>query len=47
MGMYPEGIPIGKVKKVVWNNDTLLKTVTIEPSAYFKNLQKVTVLVNK
>lgn len=45
MGMYPEGIPIGKVKKVVWNNDTLLKTVTIEPSAYFKNLQKVTVLV--
>lgn len=47
MGMYPEGIPIGKVKKVVWNNDTLLKTVLIEPSAYFKNLQKVTVLVNK
>jgi rod shape-determining protein MreC len=47
MGMYPEGIPIGKVKKVEWNNDTLLKTVTIEPSAYFKNLQKVTVLVRK
>jgi rod shape-determining protein MreC len=47
MGMYPEGIPIGKVNKVVWDNDTLLKTVTIEPSAYFKNLQKVTVLVRK
>ena len=47
IGMYPEGIPIGKVKKVEWNNDTLLKTVTIEPSAYFKNLQKVTVLVKK
>ncbi|MEL7658798.1 MAG: rod shape-determining protein MreC [Bacillota bacterium] len=47
MGMYPEGIPIGKVKKVEWNNDTLLKTITIEPSAYFKNLQKVTVLVSK
>lgn len=47
MGMYPEGIPIGKVKKVEWNNDTLLKTVTIEPSAYFKNLQKVTVLVKE
>jgi rod shape-determining protein MreC len=45
MGMYPEGIPIGKVKNVEWNNDTLLKTVSIEPSAYFKNLQKVTVLV--
>lgn len=47
MGMYPEGIPIGKVEKIEWNNDTLLKTVTIEPSAYFKNLQKVTVLVRK
>ena len=47
MGMYPEGIPIGKVKKVEWNNDTLLKTITIEPSAYFKNVQKVTVLINK
>lgn len=47
IGMYPEGIPIGKVKKVEWNNDTLLKTVTIDPSAYFKNLQKVTVLVKK
>ncbi|HWQ78626.1 MAG TPA: rod shape-determining protein MreC [Anaerovoracaceae bacterium] len=47
VGMYPEGIPIGKVKKVEWNNDTLLKTVSIEPSAYFKNLQKVTVLVQK
>ena len=47
MGMYPEGVPIGKVKKVEWNNDTLLKTITIEPSAYFKNLQKVTVLTNK
>ena len=47
IGMYPEGIAIGKVKKVEWNNDTLLKTVSIEPSAYFKNLQKVTVLIPK
>ncbi|MBR0599496.1 rod shape-determining protein MreC [Sinanaerobacter chloroacetimidivorans] len=47
IGMYPEGIVIGKVSKVVWNNDTLLKTVSIEPAAYFKNLQKVTVLIKK
>lgn len=47
MGMYPEGIPIGKVESIEWNNDTLLKTVTIQPSAYFKNLQKVSVLVEK
>lgn len=47
IGMYPEGIVVGKVSKVVWNNDTLLKTISIEPGAYFKNLQKVTVLINK
>ena len=47
IGMYPEGVPIGKVEKIVWNDNTLLKTITIEPSAYFKNLQKVTVLINK
>ncbi|MDD2189940.1 MAG: rod shape-determining protein MreC [Eubacteriales bacterium] len=47
IGLYPEGIPIGKVTGVEWNNDTLLKTVTIEPSAYFKNLKKVTVLIKK
>lgn len=47
IGMYPEGVPIGKVEKIVWNDNTLLKTITIKPSAYFKNLQKVTVLINK
>lgn len=47
IGMYPEGVSIGKVENVVWNNNTLLKTISIEPSAYFKNLQKVTVLINK
>lgn len=47
MGMYPEGIVIGKVSEVTWNNDTLLKTVAIEPGVYFKNLQKVTVIIDK
>lgn len=46
IGMYPEGIVIGKVKDVLWNNDTLLKTLSIEPGAYFKNLQKVTVILD-
>jgi len=45
IGMYPAGISIGKVTGIEWNNDTLLKTVHIEPSAYFKNLQKVTAIV--
>lgn len=47
MGMYPEGIPIGKVTSVKKNKDTLLKTVVIEPSAYLKNQQKVTIIIPK
>lgn len=47
MGMYPEGIPIGKVVKVNKNNDTLLKTVEIEPAAYLKNQHKVTIIIPK
>lgn len=47
MGMYPSGIVIGNVSEVKWNSDTLLKTVSIEPAVYFKNLQKVTVLIKR
>ncbi|MEG2199297.1 MAG: rod shape-determining protein MreC, partial [Anaerovorax sp.] len=47
MGMYPEGIPIGKVVKVKKNNDTLLKTVEIEPAAYLKTQQKVIIIIPK
>lgn len=47
MGMYPEGIPIGKVTSVKKNKDTLLKTVVIESSAYLKNQQKVTIIIPK
>ena len=47
IGMYPEGVPIGKVENIVWNNNTLLKTITIEPSAYFKNLQMLKFLLIK
>ncbi|MEG1931111.1 MAG: rod shape-determining protein MreC [Anaerovorax sp.] len=47
MGMYPEGIPIGKVVKVKKNSDTLLKTVEIEPAAYLKTQQKVIIIIPK
>lgn len=45
MGMYPEGIAIGKVGKVELNHDTLLKTLTIESAVDFKSIEKVTVII--
>lgn len=44
-GMYPPGISIGKVKKVTYDKNSLLKTLTIEPSGNFKNIQIVTVMI--
>jgi rod shape-determining protein MreC len=44
-GIYPRGVTIGKVTGVEWNHDTPLKTVQVEPAAYFKNIRKVTVLI--
>ncbi len=45
IGIYPQGIPIGKVSSVTLDTDSLLKTLTIEPVVYFKNIQKVTVII--
>ncbi|MFV0516468.1 MAG: rod shape-determining protein MreC [Aminipila sp.] len=45
MGLYPEGIRIGKITSVEYNSDTQLKTVKIEPSVSFKSLQKVAVIL--
>lgn len=45
IGMYPDGIEIGKVTSVENNPDTQLKTLTIEPKVNFKNLQKVAVVL--
>ena len=44
MGIYPEGINIGKIESVKMDRNTLLKTVKIAPSVTFKNLSKVMVL---
>ncbi|WP_027398124.1 rod shape-determining protein MreC [Anaerovorax odorimutans] len=47
MGMYPEGIAIGKVDKIELNPDTLLKTLKIESTVDFKSIEKVTVIISK
>jgi rod shape-determining protein MreC len=44
-GFYPPGLTIGKVTGVEWNHDSPLKTVHVEPAAYFKSIRKVTVLL--
>lgn len=45
IGIYPEGIEIGKISKVKFDNDTQLKNVTITPTVNFKNIQKVAVIL--
>jgi rod shape-determining protein MreC len=44
-GFYPPGLTIGKVTSVEWNHDSPLKTVYVEPAAYFKSIRKVAVLL--
>ncbi|GHU49853.1 rod shape-determining protein MreC [Clostridia bacterium] len=44
-GIYPQGITIGKVTTVEWDHDTPLKTLDVEPAAYFRNIRKVSVLL--
>ena len=46
LGSYPEGIAIGKVTEVVWQNDQLIKAVTIEPCVNFKDIRKVFVVIS-
>lgn len=44
LGTYPEGLEVGNVKTVKYNSNTLLKEITVEPAANFKELDKVAVL---
>ncbi|MCR5481372.1 MAG: rod shape-determining protein MreC [Clostridia bacterium] len=45
IGIYPQGIEIGKVNSVVYNKDTQLKTVTVKPVVDFAGIRKVSVLI--
>ncbi len=47
IGIYPQGIVIGKISEVVVNTDSLLKEIILETSVDFKNVQKVMVLSGK
>ena len=43
MEIYPRGIPIGKVTAIGWDENSLLRTVEVEPSVDFNDLRLVTV----
>lgn len=47
IGIYPQGVVIGKISEVVVNTDSLLKEIILETSVDFKNVQKVMVLSGK
>ncbi len=47
MGMFPEGIPIGKVSRIAINEDSLLKVIQIKPSANLETIQKVIFIIPK
>ncbi len=45
IGIYPQGIEIGKVTSVIYNKDTQLKTITVEPAVDFAGIRKISVLI--
>jgi len=44
LGIYPEGIVIGTVRNINYNENTLMKEVQIEPSVDFEYINKVSVI---
>ncbi len=44
LGTFPKGLEIGNVKSVVYNSNTLLKEITVEPAVNFRGLEKVAVI---
>ena len=43
VGVYPEGITIGKVKTVDYDENRQLRVITVKPSVDFDSLQKVAI----
>ncbi len=43
VGIYPEGIKIGKVKEVDYDENRQLKVITLTPTVTFDSLQKVAI----
>ena len=44
LGLYPEGIVIGKVEKVIEDKNNSLKYVVVKPNVDFKNIDDVMII---
>lgn len=44
LGLYPEGIPIGEVDKVIDDKNKSMKSVVVKPYADFKNIDDVKII---
>ena len=44
LGLYPKGIPIGSIDKIIEDKNNLLKYVKIKPSVNLKKIDKVMIL---
>lgn len=44
LGIFPEGIEVGSVKVVTFDESSLLKRIVVEPTANFKELDKVAII---
>ncbi len=45
IGVFPEGITIGEVEEISYDNDSNLKTVTVKPTVKFTSLQRVAIVL--
>ncbi len=44
VGIFPKGIPVGKISKVIDDKDSLLTKIIVEPSVNFRRIDKVMVI---
>lgn len=44
LGIFPKGILIGKISTVIFNEDSLLTEIVVEPTVNFKNINRVFVI---
>lgn len=45
IGIYPEGIEIGEISEITYDNDAQLKRIKVIPKVNFKSIQKVAVIL--
>lgn len=47
LGIFPKGIHIGQISEVIYDEDTLLTSIIVEPSVDFRNINRVFVVIKE